>query len=467
MALGPQSLAFATSRGVNLPLRAVRREVTGRAGEICEVDLEADQPTRIVIAGLGDYDAISFRRMGAAVARATSGAKGRVVVAATLGATPITLAAFVEGYLLGAYSFRITNKPASDSDSGPRDAVLHVPRINSALRSALDTAIVTATAVVRARDLGNTPSNTKSPEWLAAQCVDDLRDVHVTTNVWDLARLEREGMGGVIAVGQGSVREPRVVEMRYRPQDVRAGAPHIVLVGKGITYDSGGISLKPPDGMVAMKTDMCGAAAVIATMSTLHDLGVRVPVTALVALAENMPSGSAQRPGDVLTQYGGRTVEVINTDAEGRLVLADLLAYANAKLDPDVVIDLATLTGAASLGLGKRHGALYATDYRLTKSLLAAADLAGERLWHMPFVEDLAGGLQSPVADLSHIAWPAKLGGGSITAALFLREFVGQRRWAHLDIAGPARSDSVEHEVSKGATGFGVRLLTRYLQTQR
>jgi leucyl aminopeptidase len=192
---------------------------------------------------------------------------------------------------------------------------------------------------------------------------------------------------------------------------------------------------------------------------------VRARVTGLVAAAENMPSGSAQRPGDVIRHYGGRTVEVFNTDAEGRLVLADALAYADRRLDPDVLVDLATLTGAASLGLGRRHGALYSTDDALAAELLAAGEASGDRLWRMPLVEDYRPALDSAVADLSHIARDPDVSGGSIVAALFLREFVGRRRWAHLDIAGPARADSDEHEVTKGGTGFGTRLLLRWLET--
>ena len=188
-------------------------------------------------------------------------------------------------------------------------------------------------------------------------------------------------------------------------------------------------------------------------------------MTGLVCAAENMPSGSAQRPGDVLTQYGGRTVEVLNTDAEGRLVLADGLAYADAHLDPDVIVDIATLTGAASLGLGKRHGALFTNRDGLAAALTAAGDVAGERLWRMPLVEDYRVALESPVADLRNIGDPAlHLSGGAITAALFLREFVGGRPWAHLDIAGPARADKDEDELVKGGTGFAVRTLIRWLE---
>jgi leucyl aminopeptidase len=216
--------------------------------------------------------------------------------------------------------------------------------------------------------------------------------------------------------------------------------------------------------MVPMKTDMAAGGAVIAVMAALQDAGVRVRVSGLVAAAENMPGAGAMRPQDVVTHYGGRTVEVLNTDAEGRLVLADALAYADRHLDPDIVVDVATLTGAAAQGLGRRHAALFSADEDLAASLLAAGESSGDRLWRMPLVEDYRSAIDSDVADLSNISRDPHISGGSITAALFLREFAGDRRWAHLDIAGPARADRDEHEVSKGATGFGARLLLRWLE---
>ena len=243
----------------------------------------------------------------------------------------------------------------------------------------------------------------------------------------------------------------------------------MVLVGKGITFDSGGLSLKPTDNMKAMKTDMAGGAVVMAVMSALGALGVRARVTGLVAAAENMPSGSAMRPSDVITHYGGKTSEVLNTDAEGRLVLADALAYADAELDPDVIVDIATLTGAARVALGQRYGALYATDDDLATALTRAGAASGEPMWRMPLVDDYRQAIESRVADVANIDQPAttgeRLGGGSIMAALFLREFVGGRRWAHLDVAGPGRATSEDAELTRGATGFGARALLGWLTT--
>jgi len=240
----------------------------------------------------------------------------------------------------------------------------------------------------------------------------------------------------------------------------RARGDRVVLVGKGITYDTGGLSIKPRESMVPMKTDMSGAAAVLGALAACRELGVRRRVTGLLPLAENAVGGSSYRPSDVLRQFGGRTVEVANTDAEGRLVLADALAYADGVLDPGVVVDLATLTGAASLGLGRRHAALYATDDALAAQLEAASAASGERVWRMPLVEEYTRALDSDVADLRHVAKDNRIGGGSITAALFLREFAGRRPWAHLDIAGPAFNTGSGHGYTPvGGTGVAVRTL--------
>jgi len=268
-------------------------------------------------------------------------------------------------------------------------------------------------------------------------------------------------------VGGGSATPPRLVRLDYDPPAGRRGGGRVVLVGKGITYDTGGLSIKPREAMVPMKTDMAGAAAVLATLVACADAGVRRPVTGLLAIAENAVGASAYRPSDVVRHYGGRTVEVTNTDAEGRMVLADALAYADAELDPDVLVDLATLTGAATLGLGRRHAALFTEDDRLATALAAAGTAAGELVWRLPLVPEYRRVLDSSVADLRHVTADPKVGAGAVVAALFLREFAGRRRWAHLDIAGTARSDKDEHEITRGPTGYGTRLLLRWLEALR
>jgi leucyl aminopeptidase len=238
----------------------------------------------------------------------------------------------------------------------------------------------------------------------------------------------------------------------------------VVLVGKGITFDTGGLAVKPREAMLPMRTDMSGAGAVLAVLAACGAAGVRRRVVGLLPLAENAVGAASYRPGDVIRQYGGRTTEVVNTDAEGRVVLADAMAWAVEHLDPAVVVDVATLTGAASLGLGRRHAALYSPDDDLAAALADAAEASGEQAWRMPLVEDYRPAIESDVADVRQAVTVPGFGAGSITAALFLREFAGGRRWVHLDIAGPARSDREEHEVPKGPTGFGARLLLRWLE---
>jgi leucyl aminopeptidase len=292
-------------------------------------------------------------------------------------------------------------------------------------------------------------------------------EVGLTCHVRDHKQQLAEGFGGLLAVGAGAHRPPRLVELGYTPQDADEDTPHVVLVGKGITFDTGGISLKPRESMIAMKTDMTGAGVVLAVLRACGRLGVRVRVTGLLALAENTLGASAYRPGDVVRQYGGRTVEVRNTDAEGRLVLADALAYADATLDPDVLVDIATLTGAATMGLGRGHAALYTADDALAGALAQAGEAGVERVWRMPLADDYRSAIDSDIADVCQIASVPGVGGGSVVAALFLREFVGDRRWVHLDIAGPGRGERDTGITNRGGTGFGARLLLRWLEGQR
>ncbi len=478
--------------GVDLAFHLGRAAAKGEAGELITIgqDSPDGRPT-IFLVGVGAGGTAELRKAGAVMGRRIKdGPRLRSTVA--LEADGSGLRAFAEGLLLSSYAFsadgasdaaadgasdaaadgasdaaadgkRRTKKasaPEADAEPGGRlsEVEVLVPDV-AAARPVLDAAVRTADATALARTLVNTPSLVKSPQWLAEQA--QALQGGLRVRIRDEAELLREGFGGVLAVGQGSQRPPRFLEVSYRP---RRSAGHVVLIGKGVTFDSGGLSLKPNDAMVGMKTDMAGGAAVLAVMSALPALGASTRVTALVPAAENMPSGSAMRPGDVIRHYGGQTVEVLNTDAEGRLVLADALAYAVRRLRPDVIVDLATLTGAASLGLGKRHGALYATDDALADALVAAAADGGERLWRMPFVAEYRDTLDSDVADLANIG-RKDYSGGSIIAALFLREFVAGVPWAHLDIAGPARADADEDEVSKGGTGYGVRLLLRWLES--
>jgi leucyl aminopeptidase len=421
-------------------------EAKGEAGEIVEVPVAlGDGVGRVLLYGTGDGSPGAQRKAASALSRRAKGRAELTVVVPSSDAS-----AFAEAALLAAYTFRM----GAPGKQPVGSLVLVGADEPSALRGA-----AVARAVALARDLANTPGSVKNPQWLAEQAA--LPDVAaVAVKVWDERELRADGFGGILAVGQGSASPPRLIRLSYDPP---GATKHVVLVGKGITFDTGGLSLKPSDNMKLQKTDMAGGAVVIAVLSALAGLGVPVKVTGLVAAAENMPSGSAQRPGDVITQYGGRTVEVLNTDAEGRLVLADALAYADAELDPDAVVDVATLTGAITVALGRTVGGLYSTDEALAGELIAAGTAGDERLWRMPLIDDYAAALESPLADLANIESGSRYGGGSITAALFLREFAGGRPWAHLDIAGVGRSTADDGVLTKGATGFGVRLLLEWL----
>jgi leucyl aminopeptidase len=463
-----------------------RCETTGNAGDLTSVVIgPGGGPGLFLFLGLGDESPAAMRKAGAAVGRRVE--PGRTVVtSALLGKPAEAVHAFIVGLLLGSYQFsqtrgalapepllgratpgRATSGTTTSGTTTSGEPAATTPGEVRLLVAGPDehadvfaAARAAAGAVALARDLTNMPSGRKTPAWLADEAVAVAASCGLTARVWEADELAGHGFGGLIAVGSGSARPPRLIELDYRPAQWHE---HVVLVGKGITFDSGGLSLKPSDGMKLMKTDMAGGAVVIAVMSALARLGVRSRVTGLVAAAENMPSGSALRPGDVIRQFGGRTVEVLNTDAEGRLVLADALAYADSVLQPDVVVDIATLTGSARVALGTKIGALYASDERVARDLLTAAHVSGDALWQMPLVDDYRDALDSPVADLANVPHEGRVRPGSIDAALFLREFTGGRPWAHLDIAGAARSTSDEGENTKGGTGYGTRLLLTWL----
>ena len=456
---GAAELESCLPGGVGGLLRAY--EASGTAGDVVEVpaDLGAGL-VRVIFLGTGDGSAAAWRRAGAALGRRVASGRTAVTV---LGADAAddSVRAFAEGALLASYRYDLA---APGPDGTHRGAVLLLalePSRVQAAAGAAQRASAVADAVAFARDLVNTPSLRKTPQWLAEQAAQLAARCGLRIRVRDAGELAAGGFGGIIAVGSGSAHPPRLIELTYEPP---AWDTHVVLAGKGITFDSGGLSLKPLENMKGMKTDMAGGAAVMAVLSALGTLGARSKVTGLVAAAENMPSGSAMRPGDVITHYGGRTVEVLNTDAEGRLVLADALAYADQDLSPDALVDVATLTGAARVALGATVGAVFSDDDQLAADLAAAGEACGERLWRLPLVDEYRDALDSTVADLAHIATHRRYGRpGAIEAALFLREFTGGRSWAHIDIAGPARAPADDGEISKGGTGFGTRILLHWL----
>ncbi len=324
---------------------------------------------------------------------------------------------------------------------------------------ALVAAGVPIAGVVLARDLVNEPAAVKTPTFIADVAKKLGKEAGISVEVWEPKRIAAENLAGLIAVARGSNEEPRFLRLRYEAKGATSATKRIALVGKGITFDSGGLSLKPAKSMETMKCDMAGAAAVLGTMIALGRLKLAVNVDAFIPISENLPGGKAQKPGDVIRFRNGKTVEVLNTDAEGRLVLADALTLA-ADLKPDAIIDLATLTGACMVALGTQVAGLFANDQKLADRLLAISAETGEPLWQLPLVAEYKDDIKSAVADLKNIG-----GGhaGSITAALFLQEFVGSTPWVHLDIAGPAFLEKGLPYCPKGGTGFGVRTLLRYL----
>ena len=428
---------------------------TAKAGEIFEIPVSAtDSPTdRIFLVGVGDQTGSALRAAGASVGRKVRGKNLTVYSACAVK----EVKAHAISMSLGAWVWNLKT-----------DKKKEVPQllIGSKDKKEVEDAAAIAQAMCRARDLVHTPANIKTPAWMGKQAESFAKGTSLKVKVYAGAELKE--FGGLKAVGGSSPKPgPRMIEVSYQPKSSKKSMkalPHIVLVGKGITFDTGGISLKRPyDTMMAMKSDMAGSAAILATLTALEQLQPNVRVTALMMMAENAISGTAQRPSDVIKHYGGTTVEVINTDAEGRLVLADGLAFADLNLDPDYLVDIATLTGAATLGLGRQYAAMYTRDNTLAAQLSKAGEASGDRVWHMPLVDDYKDSLGSDIADFNHNASKGKYSAGSVTAALFLENFVGTRRWVHLDIAGTARSEVDAGENSKGGTGFGVRLLTEWI----
>ena len=429
----------------------------GRAGVVQILPRPLREPGRVVLAGVGAGDEAGWRAAGAAVTRAC-GRETSITVALPRTCGPDVVRGLAEGLWLASYRFHL-----GDDGDAPRlaEVVLAVADPDR-YAPALAAARATADATFLARDLANMPSSTKNPAWFADQISRAAAGrFGLAVRVRDPEQLAAEGFGGILAVGSGSASGPRLVETAWRPDGART---HVVLVGKGITFDTGGISIKPRDAMKLMRKDMSGAAAVTAATLGAAAMNLPIRVTALAPLAENMVGGSAYRPGDVIRHYGGLTSESTNTDAEGRLVLADALAYAVAELSPDLLVDVATLTGANAVALGKRTAALYSENDALAAALASAAEVAGERVWRMPLPADYVEYLASDIADL--LSSPER-GAGSVVAALYLREFTGELRdrWAHIDMSAPSWADRADGELAARATGWGVRTLLRWLAT--
>ncbi|MCG7422694.1 leucyl aminopeptidase [Micrococcus porci] len=444
-------------------------EVKGRPDEVHRLPgLSGSRWPLLVLVGLGDLDQDggaddeALRQASGAAVRSLAGTES--VALALPADTPSRLAAVAEGAALGAYAFTAFTSAGDTPGRAPVSTVeLVTPLPASASEPVLRRAAVIGDAVCAVRDLVNTPPSHLYPASFADAVVGDLEGTDVDVRVWDEAQLAAEGFGGIVGIGQGSSRPPRLVRVEHAPAGARA---HVALVGKGITFDTGGISLKPPASMMTMKSDMAGAATVFAVVRAAAALEIPVRVTGWLAMAENMPSDTALRPSDVLTMHGGKTVEVMNTDAEGRVVMADALVAATDER-PDAVLDVATLTGAQLVALGVRHTGVMG-DEALRNEVVAAAGAAGELAWPMPIPEQLRPSLDSRVADISNMG---ERFGGMMTAAAFLREFVDAGRpaaeraesptpWAHLDIAGPSFNESAAYGYTpRDATGTMVRTL--------
>jgi leucyl aminopeptidase len=465
---GPGVDAVQKALGVDLMSILADHGVQGKVGEFFTIPtLGRIGPKTVVLVGLGRKGEVgtgSIRKAAMKVARTIAKFP---TVASTMhqvgDSTQDSAHAFAEGTVLGAYRFDRYKERPIDSASQDKPKLAKIVAVSDGRRATAQSGLtrgqVYAEAANWARDLVNTPAIDATPAFLADEARTMARKSGLTCKIWTKAELRRGGFGGILGVGAGSVNEPRLIELTYQGGGSRAP---IGITGKGVTFDSGGLSIKDAAGMEWMKADMGGAAAALATMRAVAELQPRVNVIAAIPSAENLPGGSAIRPGDVLRHRGGKTSEVLNTDAEGRLILADALAYL-AEKKPRVIIDSATLTGAAMVALGNDVYAVIGSDQQLIDALLAAGREEGEQGWELPLWTDYRRHIESTVADVKNIGirW-----GGAITAALFLKEFVGDIPWAHLDVAGTAFAEQPGDLWPKGATGSPARTLIRYIEGQ-
>jgi leucyl aminopeptidase len=427
--------------------------------------------TRLILIGLGarkDFSPPDLRAASARLVKTTVGVHGKtaafVMPAGDGLSTERTVQFVAEGALLGGYRFdkyltgeRKKSEPVEDLRIvvGEADAA----RLDG-FKRAVQRGEQVAAAVAHARDLVNEPAAEMTPRKLAEVAQRVAKQHGLEAKILGPKECEKLGMGMFLAVGQGSEEEPRFIHLTYRPKGKTPAKKKVVLVGKGITFDSGGLSLKPSNAMEDMKVDMAGSAAVISAIGALADLGAPVEVHAIAACCENMPSGKSYKLGDVLKSMAGKTVEINNTDAEGRLTLGDALHYAITEIKPDEIFDFATLTGACMIALGPHTAGVMGNDLSLVERWLQAARLAGEDMWHLPMPPALRDQLKSEIADMRNTG---DRYGGALTAGLFLKEFVGETPWVHCDIAGPASADKEQGHIGKGGTGFAVATIIEYL----
>jgi leucyl aminopeptidase len=413
---------------------------------------------RLLVAGAGKpekFDTAQLRKLAGALVRGLKSKNARRVALVLDGsaAGPEFVAAAVEGAILGDFEPNQHITDPKKTDKAVDSFTVIVPGGDAGLQAAFDAGRSIGESQNFARELVNEPGNLLTPTVLAEKARAMAAESGLECEVLDQDRMRQLGMGSLLGVSMGSAEPPALIVLRYKPAAAPAGADHLGLVGKGVTFDTGGISIKPADGMEKMKYDMGGGAAVIGAMRALAALKPAIPVTALIPAVENMPGSKALRPGDILTALSGKTIEVLNTDAEGRLILADALTYAQ-RIGCTHLVDAATLTGAIGIALGTVRAGAFTNNDGFLEKLLNSSKAEGERMWHMPLDEDYKEQLKSAFADLQNIGGRS---GGAITAAWFLREFVGETPWVHLDIASMAWLDEAKPHLAKGPTGFPVR----------
>ncbi|MCK5225315.1 MAG: leucyl aminopeptidase [Planctomycetes bacterium] len=426
---------------------------------------------RILLVGLGEKKKATINTLRKAAAAAANKAVSMKIKNLTFAVhlafgTKFDLATVgqvcAEGIYFGSYRYDefVTQSKDARLDSLCVELIEFAPAKTRKLKSGADAGIIIGKAQSYARTLANRPGNVINPAGLAEIAKEIARSSkELSCTIFDEKQLAAKSMGGILAVGSGSENKPRFIILKYAPKARAVNKEAIGLVGKAITFDSGGISIKPSSGMQEMKFDKCGGIAVLATMKAIAELKLPINVYGFIPTAENMPSGTSYRPGDIVTTFSGKTVEVQNTDAEGRMILCDALSYA-AKQNCETIVDIATLTGACAVALGKYMAGLMSNDDKLVKQLQKAADLSGEKVWHLPSGDEYAEEMKSKIADLKNIGgrW-----GGACSAAAFLKQFIGEAKWAHIDMAGVDMFEKPSEFSTAGSSGFGVRLLTTYV----
>jgi leucyl aminopeptidase len=445
------------------PTLSELKSFTGKPGE--SVADAAGSYARVLV-GAGDREKFStgnMRRAAATFARAVPGVQVAALDISAVAGDGVSLAGAVQAAAegVGGATYRFAGYRSTSEPPKLESVVIVVPAGEaSEAQRGLEAGLATSSAVTLARDLGNTPPTDMTPRHMAEVASEVAQRSGLEIEIFDEDRIRADRLGGVLGVSRGSAEPPRVIKLAYSPSETNGDVPTVVLVGKGITFDSGGLSLKSGDGMMTMKDDMSGAGAVISVLGACSASGVKVKVVGFAMCSENLPSGTATKPGDVLKIRNGKTIEVLNTDAEGRLVLADGLALA-VEEGADSIIDIATLTGACVVALGGDIAGVMSNDSRLASAVATAAERAGEPVWQLPLPQQYRKAFESDIADMKNIGRPGSA--GALVAGLLLEEFVSDRPWVHLDIAGPAYTDDDSFDRRKGCTGFIVRTLIDFL----